>query len=213
MARYGVAPTKTNLLRLKREYSFACEGYDLLEQKRDILTTELLALVDRAGLAQEQMDNFLRGAFGTLHNALLRMGEKKVAETSLALNLQSSVSVSERRVMGVTLPQVEIRLSQKGLSHSPGETTFWADEAVEAFARALKGLAALAETSVSLRLLAIEVKKTIRRVNALERIALPDFRETLKYIGDVLDEMERHTFFTMKLVKNRLGQRRAEGGR
>ena len=56
--------------------------------------------------------------------------------------------------------------------------------------------------------LTLEVKKTIRRVNALEKIALPDFQETIKYIQDALEENERETFFTLKLVKNRLQKKR-----
>jgi len=66
---------------------------------------------------------------------------------------------------------------------------------------------------VSLARLAREVNKTIRRVNALEKIALPDLEETLKYITDALQEMERETFFTMKLIKNRLAERRSRSGR
>jgi V/A-type H+-transporting ATPase subunit D len=213
MARYTVAPTKTNLLRLRTEYSFAREGHELLDQKKDILTTELLALVDRARAAERQMDELLAAAFQALRMAIVRGGRNEVAETAAAVSVKSSISVSTRRVMGVTLPEVEISVGPLSPAFSPGETSFWVDEASLRFAAALKALGNLVETKVSLRRLAKEVKKTMRRVNALEKIALPDLEESVKYITDALEESERETFFTMKLVKNRLTQRRAESGR
>ncbi len=213
MARYGIAPTKTNLLRLRQEYSFAREGHQLLEEKKDILISELLGLLDRARIAQQEMDKVLRGAFESLRNAIVRMGRNNVAQTAAAVSVPSEVLVSGRRVMGLTLPVVEISVGALSPSFRPGETSFWVDEATVRFTDALKTLAMLAETNVSLSLLAQEVKKTIRRVNALEKIALPDYVESLKYIGDTLDEMERETFFAMKLVKNRLTRRRKESGR
>jgi V/A-type H+-transporting ATPase subunit D len=212
MARYGIAPTKTNLLRLKTDHAFAKEGHGLLEQKKDILMGELLALVDRARIAQRNMDAALSEAFDSLRNALVRTGRNAVAQTAAAVTLKSDLSVSSRRVMGVALPIVEISVREVPPSFSPGETTFWVDETILRFAGALKQLGGLIETKVSLTLLADEVKKTLRRVNALEKIALPDLQESLKYIAEALEEMEREAFFTMKLVKNRLTQRRADRG-
>jgi V/A-type H+-transporting ATPase subunit D len=208
MARYGVAPTKTNLLRLKTELVFVDEGHELLDQKKDILTGELLALLDRARAAEAEADKMLAAAFKSLQSALIRMGRAPVTSVSHAMGLKTGVSVSTRRVMGVSLPRVEISVPQLSPSYALGETSFWADEVAGRFRDAAKSLGALAETKVSLSLLARELKKTVRRVNALEKIAIPDLQETVKYITDSLDEMERETFFTMKLIKNRLAQRR-----
>jgi len=213
MARYAIAPTKTNLFRLRREHSFALEGHELLEQKKEILVTELLALVDRARAAEEKMDSLLAAAFDSLRKSIARMGRNRVEQTAAAVSVKSRVSVSARRVMGVILPAVEISLERPSPSFSPGETSFWTDEAIARFTGALTALGTLVDTKVSLKLLAQEVKKTIRRVNALEKIALPDSEETIKYITDALEEMERQAFFTMKLVKNRLIQRRVESAR
>ena len=209
MARYGVAPTKTNLLRLKTELAFVEEGHELLDQKKDILTTELLALLDRARAAEAATDSALAAAFQSLQRAMVRMGRSSVTTTSHAMSLKTSVSVSTRRVMGVALPRVAISPAPVAPSYSLGNTSFWAEEVAVRFREAAKSLAALAEAKVSLSLLAKEVKKTVRRVNALEKIAIPDLQETRKYITDVLDEMERETFFTMKLIKNRLAERRS----
>lgn len=188
------------------------EGHRLLEQKKDILTTELLALMDRVRSAQEEMDNVLRAAFGSLQKAIVRMGRELVAETSLGVDVESHLSVSTRRVMGVGLPSVSISVSEPSPSFSSGETSFRADEVMVRFREVLKALGSLVEAKASLVLLAREVKKTIRRVNALEKIAIPDLEESLRFVSDVLDEMERQSFFTMKLVKNYLLKRRVERG-
>jgi len=170
-------------------------------------------MVDRARSAEQRMDTLLGGAFDSLGNAMARMGRNAVAQTAAAVSVESRVSVSSRRVMGVVLPNVQISVGELSPSFSPGETSQWVDEASLRFRDVLKALAALAETKVSLKRLAMEVKKTIRRVNALEKIALPDFDDSLKYITDVLEGMEREAFFTLKLVKNRLTKRRTESGR
>lgn len=208
MARYGVAPTKTNLLRLKTELVFVDEGHELLEQKKDILTGELLALLDRARAAESESDRLLAAGYKSLQSAIIRMGRAAVTSVSHAMSRKAAVSVSTRRIMGVSLPRVEISVPAFSPTYSLGETSFWADEVAGRFRDAAQSLAALAETKVSLSLLAREVKKTVRRVNALEKIAIPDLHETVKYITDALDEMERETFFTMKLIKNRLAERR-----
>lgn len=213
MARYATAPTKTNLLRLKAEDSFVREGHQLLEQKKDILTAELLALMDSARAAQEQVDDALGAAFQSLRRATVRMGREAVARTSHGAGAKTSVSVTTRRIMGVTLPRVDISVSDRSPAYGLAETSFWVDEVGATFREAAKHLASLAETKVSLGRLAREVSKTIRRVNALEKIAIPDLQETLKYITDALEEMEREAFFTMKLIKNRLAERRSRRGR
>jgi len=213
MARYAIAPTKTNLLRLQAEHSFVTEGHQLLEQKKDILTAELLSLMDSARAAEAEMDRALAVAFEALRKAIVRMGRGCVASTSYAFTAETSASVTTRRIMGITLPKVVISVAEPSLTYAPAETSFWIDEVSVSFREAAKHLAALLETKMSLARLAREVNKTIRRVNALEKIALPDLEETLKYIRDALQEMERETFFTMKLIKNRLAERRSRSGR
>jgi V/A-type H+-transporting ATPase subunit D len=159
------------------------------------------------------MDEQLRLAFKALEIALVRSGRAKVSSLAVGSVGERKASVSSRRVMGVALPRVEVASTGPALSSSLAETTFWVDEAKARFARAAECMAALAETRVGLRRLGREVKKTIRRVNALEKIALPGYETDLHYIGAVLDEMDRQNFFTMKLIKNRLSQRRSSRGR
>lgn len=208
MARYKIAPTKTNLFKIKRDLEFAQEGYQLLEQKREILVAELMSLVDRTKDAQRNVEEGLKQAFYALEQAITRMGAHAVSQAALAVNIRSTISLSRRGIMGVEVPIVEAAYKDAPPYYSLSGTSFWLDESIEKFKGVLKLMGRLAEVRLSLLRLAREVKKTIRRVNALEKIALPDYRETLKYIQDVLDEQERETFFVLKLVKGRLQKKR-----
>jgi V/A-type H+-transporting ATPase subunit D len=208
MAKYKVVPTKTNLLRLKRDLSFAQEGYELLEQKRQILVVELMGLMDRAADAQEKVEKALTEAYSALQKSILAMGRQKVAQVAPAVNIESKLNLSMRRIMGVNIPKVEIEVQDHAPYYSLGDTSFWVDETVIRFKNLLKDLSSLAELRISLMRLAQEVKKTMRRVNALDKIALPDYRESIKYIEGALEESERETFATLKTIKERLKQRK-----
>ena len=204
MARYKVIPTKTNLMRLRRDLSFAQEGYDLLEQKRQILVVELMGLMDKTADAQENVEKVLAEAFQSLQSAVLSMGRHALTDIAPAVNIDSNITIDMRRVMGVNLPRVNVEIKDVTPYFSLGETSFWVDETITRFKSILQDLAKLAELRISLVRLAEEVRKTMRRVNALDKIALPDYHESIKYIEDTLEESERGTFATLKIIKERL---------
>lgn len=208
MARYKVIPTKTNLMRLKRDMNFAQEGYDLLEQKRQILVVELMGLIDRAADAQEVVEKALREAYKTLQKAVLSMGRLGVSQVAPAVNIKADIKIDMRRVMGVNLPKLEVSIKDNPPYFSLGDTSFWIDETIVLFKEVLQNIGTLAEVRISLMRLAQEVRKTMRRVNALDKIAIPDYRESIKYIEDTLEESERETFATLKIIKERLKQRK-----
>lgn len=208
MARYEMAPTKTNLMKVKRDLGFAREGWELLDQKRKILIVELMGLIDRAVEAQEEVESKLAEAFEALDQAILRMGRREVNLIALGMNIESDVSFSEKRVMGVSLPRVKVRFDDRSPYFAAAESSIWIDEAIKKFREVLRLLGTLAEARISLMRLSREVGKTIRRVNALEKIFIPDYDETLKYIEMSLEESEREAFFVLKLVKDRLSRRK-----
>ena len=208
MARYEIAPTKTNLMKVKRDLGFAREGWDLLEQKRKILIVELMGLIDRAVEAQEEVEAKLKEAFEALDQATLRMGRREVGLIALGMNIESDISFSEKRVMGVSLPRVKVKFDDRSPYFAAAESSIWIDETIKKFREVLRLLGTLAEARISLMRLSREVGKTIRRVNALEKIFIPDYDETLKYIEMALEESEREAFFVLKLVKDRLSRKR-----
>ncbi len=203
----NVAPTKTNLLRVRQELEFARLGHELLDQKRNILVIELLNLVDQAVDFQERVVKALEEAYRTLQQAVLRMGKLRVANLASAVNIGAEIQLRTRRVMGVRLPVVETSFTEHPPYYSPLGTSFWIDNSLEEFKEALQLMGRLAELKISIIRLAAEVRKTIRKVNALEKIAIPDLEQTVSFIQNRLEENERDMFVLMKMVKSRLEEK------
>jgi V/A-type H+-transporting ATPase subunit D len=208
VAKYELAPTKTNLIRVKRDLGFAREGWELLDQKRKILIVELMGLIDRTVAAQEDVEKKLAAAFTALDQAMLRMGRRDLSLLALGMHVHADIKYSERRVMGVSIPKVKVKFDDKSPYVVAMESSIWADEANTRFREVLKLIGNLAEARISLMRLAREVAKTIRRVNALEKVFIPDYEETLNYIIMALDEMDREAFFINKLIKGHLQKRK-----
>ncbi len=206
--RKNVAPTKTNLISLKNELKFASLGYELLDQKRNILVMELLNLVDEAVDFQERADKVLVTAYSSLENAALDMGKRELLSLSSAIRVESEVNLSQRKIMGVPLPVVQTEYSGQAPWFSPTGTSCYVDRAIDDFRQALEMTGKLAELKISIMRLAREVKKTIRKVNALEKIAIPELRETVAHIQNRLEENERDMLILMKRVKSRLESKR-----
>jgi V/A-type H+-transporting ATPase subunit D len=206
----NLAPTKTNLLKLKEELSFAELGKDLLDQKRGILVTELLALVDQAVSYEKSVKEALAKAFETLEDAVLAIGKLQVLSLSGAVNMDASIKLGQRKVMGVSLPVVETTFTDRAPYFSAMGADFRVDLAVKGFREALCLMGRFAELKVSITRLATETHKTIRKVNALEKIAIPELEETISHIAGRLEESERDIFVLMKMVKDRLAAAETE---
>jgi len=208
MPRYNVVPTKTNLMKLKRELSFAQEGYQLLDQKRQILIVELMDIVDKTTDLQEKVIKETSQAFASLQKAVVNMGRSRVNESASAVNIDYDISIKMRRVMGVNIPKVDLEIDDKLPYFSLLGTSYRVDEAISDFKSLLDDLSKLSELRISLMRIADEVRRTMRRVNALEKIAIPDYKESVKYIEDTLEENERETFAILKIIKRRLEKKR-----
>ncbi len=208
MAQLNYAPTKTNLLRLRNDLNFARQGYELLDQKRNILIIELLALVDQTVDYQSRVESALAKAYKALEDAVLDMGKLKVQYLTGAVNITTGITIRSRRVMGVVLPVVETEFTEHPPYYSPMGTSFWIDSSIKFFKEALELLGRLSELKISVLRLANEVKKTIRKVNALEKIAIPDLKDAVRYIESRLEENERDMFILMNMVKDNLESKR-----
>lgn len=204
MAARSLAPTKTNLMRLRQELEFAKLGHELLDQKRNILVIELLNLVDQAVDYEQRVDAALAEAYRNEEEAVLRMGRLGLHSVGGAVDIDAETAITQRKVMGVRLPVVDTKFTEHPPYFSPTGTSFWADASLVRFREALELIGKLAELKVSIVRLASEVKKTIRKVNALEKIAIPELNESAKVIQERLEENERDMFVLMKMVKSRL---------
>jgi len=199
--KVDLAATKTNLLKTKKSLALTAEGFDLLDEKRRILMAELTAVIDSVDQHQKEVDSALKEAYDLLDKVVVRTGRMRLEELSLAIDVKNSLDISQRRVMGVSVPVIELYTRENPPYYSSYDVNIYVDEVIQRFKSILKLLALLAEKKITLLRLAEEAQKTIRKVNALEKIYLPYYRQTLKSISDRLDEESREAFSMLKLIK------------
>ncbi len=206
MGKLNIAPTKSNLLVLKKQLAFAEEGYDLLEQKRQILIFELMSRLARARDTEQRAAEALRRAFAAVREAQLEVGSEALDRASLAVNMDHQVDVSDQHLMGMEIPHVTVRTEPVSVQFGIGGTSANTDVTMNLFVGVLPILAELAELENAIMRLAQELRKTQRRCNALSKIFMPDYRETISYITGALEERERESFVILKMIRDRLGQ-------
>ena len=204
MPRLNVAPTKSNLLLFKRQLAFAEEGYDLLEQKRQILIFELMSRLDRAQQAERKVAEALVPAHAALREATLDLGSAALDRTALGAKADPDLNLGRHHLMGLTIPLVTFRAGPVVIRFGVGGTSASTDTAARRFTELLPLLAELAELQNAVQQLARELRKTQRRCNALSKIFIPSYRETLAYISGTLEERERESLTIMKIIRNRL---------
>ncbi|HOE84531.1 MAG TPA: V-type ATP synthase subunit D [Sphaerochaeta sp.] len=206
----NLAPTRSNLMRLAEELKFAELGHELLDQKRSILVGELLTLVDQAVDYEGRVVKALGEAQTTLSDAIMQMGRLRVGNLAGAVNIDYSINLGSRRVMGVTVPRVDTTFTDNSPYFSAEDTSILAEVSIERYRTTLSLMGRLAELKVSIMRLAREVKKTIRKVNALEKIVIPENKETMAWMRGRIEEQERENFILLKVVKDRMEQAEEE---
>jgi V/A-type H+-transporting ATPase subunit D len=203
MARLRVAPTRSNLLRLRQTLKFAREGYEVLDRKREVLITELLRVAHDAAILQEKVWAELADAYRALEIARLSMGREHLEWAALSVKETISIEIRLHSVMGVALPIVEAHGAPPETPYGLGDTTVSLDEAAARFRRVLSEVPTLTETMTSVWRLARELQKTQRRVNALQYIFIPQYEETVAFIESTLEEREREETFRLKRLKSK----------
>jgi V/A-type H+-transporting ATPase subunit D len=201
MTNINIPPTRSNLLRMKQELRFAQEGYEILDRKREVLTTELIQMAHDA-----QVWKLVAEAYRALEQAQLTMGEDHVERASLAIHKTVDVNLKLRGVMGVPIPVIDASGGPPETPYSLGDTKATLDEASAAFRKVLKRVPELSELVTSVWRLAGELRKTLRRVNALQHIFIPDYEETVLFIKSALEEREREETFRLKWLKTKMAK-------
>ncbi len=208
--KLNVAPTKSNYLSLTRQLAFARDGYDLLEQKRQILVFELMSRLGRA----KDVERRVREALGPAHDALrkstLDIGAAALDSVTMAIGERHEVSMGEQNVMGIRVPTLGLESRDATMPFGVGGTSADTDVALRRFTDVIPLLIELAEISSAVLRLARELRKTQRRCNALNRIFIPEYKATTDYITASLEERERENFVILRMVKERLA-RTSEG--
>lgn len=205
MARLPVAPTKSNLLAVKEQLVVARDGYELLEQKREILVMELMQMVEKVKLLETDIDKATDRAYGSLRRMFMAVGRDRAER--VAKTVKYDFSLSEKRVTlaGMTFSSISVDLPKRRLAYSYLNSYADCDRVMIEFFDLLKLLTDMASIRTIVWRLAREVKKTQRRVNALDKQVIPQTRETKVYIESVLEERERENIFVLKSLKARNG--------
>jgi len=196
-------PTKGNLINLKEQYSLAKEGYELLQRKRNILLHELINLIERASIIQQQILLIFSQAYDALQNAALDIGMEFIDEISHSVTIENSIDIRFRSVMGIEVPEVYAMVKNKEVQMHYGiyRTNSSLDRAYIGFTKALELATNAAMIENAVYRLAYEAKRTQKRVSSLENIVIPSLEEGIKDIQTALEEIEREEFFKLKKLK------------
>jgi V/A-type H+-transporting ATPase subunit D len=203
MSMDETSPTRMNLLTRRSQYSLASRGVNLLQKKRDALVREFFTLVQAALEARRQLNEAGREAHMALILAKSFDGPQAVEALSLSVPDVSNIRVELQNIWGTRVPVLAADWPQ-GAVVSPlfvGGQTLAAQAAFRKLGRALLRVA---NTESRLRRIGEEIKKTARRVNALELAVIPGLRSQIRYIRQVLDQQEQEDIFRLKRVKRKI---------
>ena len=210
MAIMNVNPTRMELTNLKRKLVTARRGHKLLKDKRDELMRRFLELVRENKELRIKVEKGIKTA--NVHMAIARsvMSDESLEVALMMPSQRMDVEVSEKNIMSVIVPEFETKLkaARDGEIYSYGYafTSSDLDDAVKALAEIMPDMLKLAEIEKTCQLLASEIEKTRRRVNALEHVMIPQYEDTIKYITMKLDENERSSTTRLMKVKDMMLQ-------
>ncbi|MCE5342227.1 MAG: V-type ATP synthase subunit D [Eubacteriales bacterium] len=208
-----VNPTRMELTRIKRRLVTARRGHKLLKDKRDEMVRQFILLIRENDRLRREVEKELTLALGNFAMARAVTEPELLEEALLCPARSIRVDMGIRSVLSVRVPT--LRMNETGqettLSYGLAETSAQLDGAIESLAELLPKLIHLAEVEKTCDLLADEIERTRRRVNALEYVMIPQFIETIRFITMKLDENERGSLTRLMKVKDMIEQRAGNG--
>ncbi len=215
MAATQVNPTRMELTRLKKKLVTARRGHKLLKDKRDELMRRFLELVKENKELRKKVERGISESNKAFANASAVIGEAEVKTALLAPKQSVTVEVASENIMSVDVPEFEYktRTADKNdiFSYGFAATSAELDFAVASLSEVFPDMLRLAEVEKSCALMAAEIEKTRRRVNALEHVMIPEYMENIRYITMKLDENERSTQIRLIKVKDMMLKKVLEG--
>ncbi|TAL51733.1 MAG: V-type ATP synthase subunit D [Nanoarchaeota archaeon] len=201
-----VKPTRTELMRIKKQIKLAKQGYNLLKKKRDGLILEFFEIMKKARELRSELAKTYREADKRVKIARVLNGDMAVESTARAVQTKPQITVTPKNIVGVVVPKIEASsVKKKQFERGYGVYTPAAiDEATEAYENLGEAILKVAEIETSMRRLINEIEKTKRKVNALEFNVIPNLEKEQRMISFRLQEMERDNFVRLKLIKARL---------
>jgi V/A-type H+-transporting ATPase subunit D len=211
----SISPTRMNLLARRGLISLAYQGVDLLKRKRDALVADFFTMVRQAYEQRAQLEKLSQKAYLALALAKAH-SSPEVLDTLGSLGARSvQASIETRNIWGVRVPDLQsppLRRLPSERGWNPQWQSYTITQAADAFESFLESLVPIAGLEIKIQKMGSEIKKTTRRVNALEQVVIPRLREEIAYIKSVLEQREREDMFRLKRVKQKKEQEAALSG-
>lgn len=202
MALTRINPTRMELTRLKNQITIAKRGHKLLKDKQDEMVRQFMLIIKKNRALRVEVETELQKITSEFDYARLKMSYEGVMEALMIPSKDTKITVSSKNIMNIHVPSVLYHDSEQidltyGFAFTPSEL----DDAVIRLSKLLPKMVELAEIEKSCDMLANEIEKTRRRVNAIEFIMIPDMEENIKYITQKLDDNERSNI--IRLIKSK----------
>lgn len=194
-----VVPTKGNLIAMKKSLQLANLGYNLMDQKRNVLIKEMMTLLDDVKLIRDQITSSYQEAYDALQEANISMG--LITDIVNSTPEDYGISIAYRSVMGVEIPKIAYDKQSLKMTYDIERSNSKVDYAYNCFYNVKQLTVLLAEVENSVYRLANTIRKTQKRANALRNISIPRFESTIKVISEALEEKEREEFTRQKVIK------------
>lgn len=191
----------------KNSLALAKQGYELMDKKRNILIRELMNLIEEAKTIQTQIDTTFTEAYQALQQANIEVGIHYVQQIAQAIPVENGVRIKTRSIMGTEIPLVEHEEEKKVPYYGFYNSSESVDAAREGFLKVKELTLKLSMVENSAYRLAMNIRKTQKRANALKNITIPSYTALVKDITNALDEKDREEFTRLKVVKRMVGEK------
>lgn len=212
MAVLRVNPTRMELTKLKKRLVTATRGHKLLKDKRDEMVRQFMLLIRRNKALREEVEAALSMALAGFVLARVAMTKETMDEALMYPVREVELSISRANIMSVDVPKISYIEKKQERSFFPYGllcTSAELDSATTKLSSVLPQMVELAELEKTCNMLADEIEKTRRRVNALEYVMIPQLQETIRYIRMKLDENERGNLTRLMKTKDMIAKREA----
>lgn len=194
-------PTKGNLILAKSTLGLSQKGYELLDKKRNILVREMMDQIDIAKELQKMIGSTFTAAYKALQEANITIGIKTVEEIGQSIREEDRIEIKVRSIMGVEIPIISMPSGDLKPQYGFTTTNISLDEAYYHFVKVKELSAGLAEIENAIYRLAINIKRTQKRANALQNVMIPKYKGLTRVITNALEEKEREEFTRLKMIK------------
>lgn len=207
----AVSPTRMNLLQRKQQAKIAIQGVDLLKRKRDALVADFFNIVRQSLAARERLTKACEEAYIMLALAKAWEGREALEAAAMADRREVLVDIEVRNVWGTKIPELAVKELKRSLlerGHNPTTTSVRTVESAANFEEVVRAILDVAASEIKLKKIGEEIKKTTRRVNALEQVVIPRLVGEIRFITAVLEQRAREDVFRLKRIKQKIEKRK-----